>query len=680
MEISFALRFERQGFWLGLILRIALILLAVPVTYQNWFLRFIEQVPHSGSIDVWTSFLAAGGDPAAFPYGPIYLLVFAPLTLIGGLIADRGAALGLALTVLALDWLLFRTLRRLTDPKGAALLTFAYWLSPIVIYVCYWHGQLDVLPVLVITAGLALLRKGRFGAGGITIGLAAAAKMSMVIAFPFVWIYGLAARRLRDRALRLVGGTLISVATLAPFLFSPGFGKMVLGTPESAKVFSLVIAYDNMVVYVMPLVFAALVLAAWRVRRFNFDILFNLIGIGFFILFLLTPASPGWSMWLVPFLAVHLTRSGRSGWLLGGLFSLLFVGFHLFTASGASLPFAVPQLTPPPRVLNMLLSLELAAGGMIAFQLLQNGLLRDPFYRATRHPLAIGIAGDSGAGKDTLASALEKLFGVPSTALVSGDDYHSWDRHKPMWRALTHLNPDANDLRRFGNDIIGLKSGYTIEVPHYDHSSGRMTKPHRVSPTDVIIASGLHALFIPELNAALNLRIFLAMDEDLRVCLKVRRDVRVRGHSLEAVLSSLRKREADSARYIRPQANAAHLVLSLFPVDPEDVKDPLNNNRPVRLALRIGVAEGGNIENLTRTLISILGLQVVPAPESNGRPTIEVVGDPSPEDIAMASVALVPGMADYLAVEPRWAGGMMGIMQLAVLDQLSQRLASRKGA
>ena len=45
-----------------------------------------------------------------------------------------------------------------------------------------------------------------------------------------------------------------------------------------------------------------------------------------------------------------------------------------------------------------------------------------------------------------------------------------------------------------------------------------------------------------------------------------------------------------------------------------------------------------------------------------------------------AAAMLLPSMPDYLAIAPVWAPGMMGVMQLAILDQLSQRLSSRKSA
>lgn len=678
-------RAEPVGLALGLLVRLALVFGAIPWTYAHWFAPFLVHAVQAGATDPWTSFLAAGGDPAAFPYGPLYLLVFVPLAALGDLVAGaRGAELGLGLTVLALDALLFLTLRRLAGAERRSIVTLAYWLSPVVIYIGYWHGQLDVLPVLLLTLSLLWLRQGRFAASGFALGSAVAAKLSMAVGLPFVWIYVVSARRLRSVAVRLVVASLAGLAVLAPFALSPGFRAMVLGTPERNKVFALAIAYgEGMRFYILPLVLVALVFAAWRIRRFNFDILFNFVGLAFFVLFLLTPASPGWALWLVPFLVMHLTRATAGGWVLAGAFSVLFVAFHLTTSAGPTLaagadlaePLALPAGMDGERVRNLLLSVYLAAGGAIAFRMFHDGVLSDPYYRSTRRPLLLGIAGDSGSGKDTLAEALEALFGRASTARVSGDDYHVWDRQKPMWRALTHLHPKANNLRRFTEDLLALGSGRSIRAPHYDHHLGRMTKPRVVKASDVVVAVGLHVLHTPELTAAFDLKIFLAMDEGLRRRLKLRRDVAVRGHSPAAVEAAIAKRQPDSERHIRPQAAFADLILSLAPADPRDLARPDDDDRPIRMSLAVE-APTGDLGALVRVLVGVCGLEVVPAASDGSG--ILIAGEARAGDVAAAARALSPGMFDYLGLRPVWADGVTGIMQLVVLDQIGQRLVARR--
>lgn len=666
-------RYERSAIIVGAGIRILMLLLAVPITYSNWFLPFLDFVLRHGGIDPWTGFINSGGTPVAFPYGPLYLMGYLPLVGLGSLISHRFMALGLSLSVLLFDVGLWRVLLRLAGPGRSVIVTYGYWLSPIVIYVCYWHGQLDVLPVLILMLSLLLLREAKYTHSGATLGLAAAAKLSMLLAIPFVWIYVTVPRRLRGAAPRLIVATIAAFVTLVPFGFSSGFRQMVLDTPEKEKLYVLAIPYGDLQFYLMPLAYIGLVFAAWRIRRFNFDILSNFVGIAFFALLLLTPASPGWAMWLIPFIVMHLRRGGLTGWSLTIIFSFLFVAFHLATSSGAV--FSGQYLIDFPaheRVTNLLLSVYLAAAGGLVYQMTAKGVLEDPFYRNSRAPFMIAIAGDSGAGKDTLADSLAGLFGKAGTAVLSGDDYHSWDRHKPMWRALTHLNPRANNLRRFSEDALLARRGYELLVPHYDHKVGRMTKPRVVPSADVVIVLGLHALYLPELQRAADLRIYLAMDEELRRFFKLRRDVHERGHSPAAVYAALAKREADSARYIRPQMEIADIILSLVPADPRQVQAPLTRQSSPAMALIVEASPTNDLSALSMVLISLCGLEITEQ-RSGKRAGIRIFGDPTCADIAAAAKVIAPDLFDHLSLKPCWAPGLTGIMQLAILDQISQR-------
>jgi hypothetical protein len=205
-----------------------------------------------------------------------------------------------------------------------------------------------------------------------------------------------------------------------------------------------------------------------------------------------------------------------------------------------------------------------------------------------------------------------------------------------------------------------------------------MTKPQVVRPTDVVIAAGLHALHTPELNAAYDLKIFLAMDESLRQFLKIRRDVHQRGHSLETVSASIAARQADSDRYIRPQADAADLILSLQCLDPRALASPTLFRGDLRFGLSVEVTVAQDLSNLARALTGIVGLGVVQTHSQPGWQRLVAEGEPSAADIAAAATALAPNMLDFLSLAPRWAAGLTGVMQLVVLDQIDQRLTSKR--
>mgnify|MGYP000729963791 FL=1 len=325
---------------------------------------------------------------------------------------------------------------------------------------------------------------------------------------------------------------------------------------------------------VVPLIYFVMLYFAWRVRRLNFDLFQATIGMAFLLIVLMTPVSPGWFVWCLPFLALYQAMSGRVAVLLVGMFSVAYVlstllvtqvqfanGYELKLASAFDASGLLGN-----HVVSLLHTGMVAIGLVLAIRIWREAISRNDFFRLSRKPFVVGVAGDSGAGKDTFADAITGLFGGHSVVKLSGDDYHLWDRHKPMWQVMTHLNPMANDLEGFCNDLVLLTDGKSILSRHYDHQTGRMSKPFQIESNDFIIASGLHALYLPVLRECYNLKIYLDIDEGLRRHFKLKRDVQQRGHTVERVLGSFEKREPDSERFIRPQSNHADLILSLQPI------------------------------------------------------------------------------------------------------------------
>jgi len=289
----------------------------------------------------------------------------------------------------------------------------------------------------------------------------------------------------------------------------------------------------------------------------------------------------------------------------------------------------------------------------------------------------IGIGGDSGAGKDTFAEALTGLFGVHSVVKLSGDDYHLWDRQKPIWQVMTHLNPMANDLEGYSRDLVSLTDGKRIQTRQYDHQTGRMSQPLQIESNDFIIASGLHALYLPILRECFNLKVYLDIDEGLRRHFKLKRDVGQRGHTVARVLNAFDKREADSARFIRPQAAYADLILSLQPIHPR-LLDDLDDKQPLRLKLLVKTRQGLNALALNRVLVGVCGLHVdIVVSDDGAEVQITIEGETSAADIALAAKMLCPKVLEFLDIQPKWHDGVLGLMQLITLSHISQVLTKR---
>ncbi|GJF05915.1 phosphoribulokinase [Pseudonocardia sp. D17] len=187
-----------------------------------------------------------------------------------------------------------------------------------------------------------------------------------------------------------------------------------------------------------------------------------------------------------------------------------------------------------------------------------------------RRPVMLGIAGDSAAGKTTLAAGLVEAIGPQRCVSLCTDDYHRYDREERRDKPFTALHPDCNYLGIMEQHLQLLASGQPVLKPVYDHATGRLTRPELVEPNDFIIVEGLLPLHSKLARACFDVTVFLDPDEPTRRGWKVERDTRGRGYDAAAVLAELDRREPESQAYIRPQRRHADIVVRFAPVEGRD--------------------------------------------------------------------------------------------------------------
>ena len=667
----------------GLVIRIALIGMLLPTPVANWYVPFLSNSISGFTLDPWQAWLSQGGMSIAFPYGYAMWVFFLPLCLLCKALSIP-LSYGYGLSLIAADFGLLLFLRKLITAKDTTLLAI-YWLSPISLIASYWLGYNDIVPVFLLVGAIYCIKEHRLTLAGTLLLAAISAKLSMILSLPFFLIY-----LFHNRGLRQIFGKFLAGITLGfclffiPFLCSQAGLSMLASNPEIEKIYQLSISLvRNTTIYLVPLAYLLMLYAAWRVKRMNFELFNAVLGMAFLLVVLLTPASPGWFIWILPLLVNYQVSGDRAAIYITSLFSALYVlSAALFTGSQQPDLLINAVGTANFQILNSrITSLThtalVATGLVLAVRIWREAISRNDFFRLSRKPFVIGVAGDSGAGKDTFANAVSVLFGAHSVASISGDDYHLWDRHQPMWQVMTHINPAANDLEAFAKNLISLTDGKSIQASHYDHDSGKMSRPFVVRSNDIIIASGLHALYLPILRECYDLSIYLDIDEDLRTYFKVQRDVTKRGYTIERVLEALAKRKPDSEKFIRPQAAHADLIFSLRPIHPT-ILQQATEQLPPRLKLVVQSRHGFNELSLKRVLIGVCGLHVDMNTNHDGSEVeLSIEGETTAEDIKMAALLICPQIFEFLDLEPQWQNGVLGLMQLITLSHINQALTRR---
>ncbi len=665
----------------GLILKLFFILLFVPEVQQEWFVSFMVQTFEQPSVYPWSSYLDSGGNLLSFPYGPIMFLAHFPSTFIGWLIdSSTGlnyfSGLGFRVSLLMADILILIILLQQFEDRWRGLLIH-YWLSPLVIFITYWHGQTDLIPVSILVLSIALLKNKKILRSGLVFAGAVAAKHSMAIVFPFIAVYLWFKRGIVTNAYKFVVFFLLAFLIIeGPFLFSDGFQQMVVNNREVGKIFWLFIPMgDTLRIYIVPLVYLLLLYSAWRLRRMNFDLLLATLGVAFCVVILLTPPAPGWFLWISPMLAIHFSKGNIGSVTLGALFGFVFVGYHLIYSSGSDIVFMQNIIMPiflsdffaQSQVQSLLNTLIVAIVTLITLQMFRDGIKGSDYYCLGKKPLVIGVSGGLGVGKTTFSSALAKLFGNEQVLKITEDGYYNWNPSSPMWKTVTPLNPRSSSLSKMVYDLRNMLESGLFKGYVYNAKNKEFRYKAKQRPRQVIILDSAFALYTKQLVEVGDVSFFLEMDNNLRT----------NGQEGNARIDEFNTQESDFKKYIQPQKSEADVAYKLLSINQEIKTLEISDSR---VELKVRVKDGLYCQELIRVLIGVCGLQVNTrqlANEMNGV-EIEIQGDVDAEDIKFASKIITPTLNEFVDDENGFFGGKLGLMQLIALAEIDHALKRRK--
>lgn len=138
----------------------------------------------------------------------------------------------------------------------------------------------------------------------------------------------------------------------------------------------------------------------------------------------------------------------------------------------------------------------------------------------------IGISGGTCSGKTTLASKLAEILSEKyKTSVINMDNYFQWDLLKTVApftgiEYVEHNHPDIVDMDKFYVDFSDIASA------------------------DIVIIEGVFALYFAPLRETLDLKIFVDLKSDERLCRRIKRHM-ARGQTLDEVAA----RYLDTVRY-----------------------------------------------------------------------------------------------------------------------------------
>lgn len=625
---------------------------------------------------------------SSFPYPPVMLLIES----VGGILIRLFGEcsvfvrnLMFKLPMLLMDILGLYYLMRISRSRRKYILVL-YFLSPIILYAAYMHGQLDIIPTVFLIISIYYLTKTGVSTGKITSGewkymlfftLSLASKFHIASILPLFFLYIAKKKGFRKAIVMTAVPILLTALIVAPF-WGSGFIEMVLFNKEQSAIDNVYLEYGSSHLLLSILVLLVIYFQAFHTNQMNRDLLISMAGLLFSVFLSFVPAMPGWFIWVVPFFMLYLaglTENRAKMVVVYGIFNVFYLIYYVF--------FHVTQFTDLIFLGRGLCGLKCADEDMhnIVFTLMVGcflilvvsmylyGVNSNSFYRRRSRPFTIGIAGDSGAGKSQLLVMLGELLSEDHILNIEGDGDHRWERGNANWKKITHLNPQANYLYRQAEDLRVLRGNNAVKRADYDHNTGTFTAKRKLLPKPYIIMCGLHSLYLPQMRQVLDMKIYLDTDEALRCYWKLGRDQGSRGHDREEVMSQIENRRMDAEKYIYPQKQYADIVIRYFDEGLARDGSRMAESQEAELGVEFSMDVRINVEPIL-ALLQERGVYGKLSYDNLQHQSIRFeagelkVGKEIWEEVAHASIVQIEDLVGNRIV---WEDGVNGVVQLMLM-------------
>lgn len=632
-------------FLVGLILKLLIIFSFKPYISHDLFLPFIKNFIENLSIDPWSSFLNNSGNINSFPYGITMLIGYLPLSLVGHYIDQNIIDLnlfeiGFQLTSLVYDYLLLIILYFLTRNISPKLLLLTYWLSPIVIYHNYIHGQIDILPISLLIASVLLIKNKKIIFSGILLSISVVSKFSILIALPFICIYIIKRNGCDKFFIKFLMSFLFSNLILFfPYFISSGFNQMVLGTREINRLYYVYVNYGNdLKLYIIPLAYLFSLFLILRIKRITQDLFILSLGLGFLSIIVFLPPAPAWSIWIVPFLVFYQIISKKDLLLITLFYSLVVILNTIYLSDQSNINLFISdfnyqflnEIKDDKKFHNIVFTIQQSISFLLTIRIYIYGLKRNNFYSINDQPILISVRGNNIDLQNDFNLSIQKLLNKRELKIIDLEDFSSKDNLK-----IKELNI---------NEKYSKQKVLYDKIPYYANHVSQI---------------------IETINYKINNnnKDFVALINTENIKL----DTLEEKIDIEININEISKENNKSPSFEDIYKNTLFFIFQLNSINQV-------NKKILITYFPIGYLH----KKLFNLFISISSLKVdIELLNEKRIVKMTIEGEPSKEDIYQIANSLIKEKDDLFLNDENWYSGYVGIMQLIFIANLSKKLQKR---
>ncbi|EPB68970.1 putative uridine kinase, partial [Ancylostoma ceylanicum] len=163
----------------------------------------------------------------------------------------------------------------------------------------------------------------------------------------------------------------------------------------------------------------------------------------------------------------------------------------------------------------------------------------DKFGNTLKQPYVIGICGGSASGKTTVAEKIIEKLEIPWVTILSMDSFYKV------------LNEEEHILAEQSNYNFDHPNAFDFDLLH-----------EMMYGADVLIFEGILAFHRPDINAMMDMKVFVDTDGDVRLARRLNRDINERGRDTIGVLEQyFRFVKPAFEAYIAPGMKFADIIV-----------------------------------------------------------------------------------------------------------------------